>query len=89
MDESIQNELIKSIILEEREKLPRTLTPQQVSEILDWGRSKTYEELRRADGIPAKKVRGKLIINRDLFLIWFYTTTEENGSDITSNQPFN
>lgn len=79
MDEEMKKEMLKEMIRRERKRLPYTLTPKDIMEILPWGRSKVYEAIRQGV-IPARKVKGSLVINRDLFLIWLYST-EENEDE--------
>ena len=85
MNEEMREEMLKEMIRRERKRLPYTLTPKDIIEILPWGRSKVYEAIRQGV-IPARKVKGSLVINRDLFLIWLYSTDEndEFKDDISS-----
>ncbi|MFW6047420.1 MAG: helix-turn-helix domain-containing protein [Candidatus Woesearchaeota archaeon] len=71
----LNKSIIKELILNERNNLPSVLTPSDLIDLLPFGRSKIYEMIRTGE-IPAKKVGGSIIIQRDIFLIWLYDIEE-------------
>ena len=80
MGEEMKKELIREMIMKERKELPYTLTPNDLFDLLPFGKSKIYEMIRTGE-IPAKKVGGSIVIQRDLFLIWLYDTDDSEFSD--------
>ena len=80
--EELTKEALKECIMKTRDDLPMSLTTQDLMDILPFGSTKTYELLRTGE-IPSKKVHGKLVIPRDKFLAWFYTT--ETNDEIVIN----
>lgn len=51
------------------ESWPYILHPIQIQQIADMGKNKTLELLNSGE-LPAKRVRGRWLINRDSFLKW-------------------
>jgi len=76
--EEVTREVLKESIMETRDELPLALTPKDLQGLLPFGQSKIYELLRQRE-IPCKKVNGKIIIPREKFLVWFYTTESTGG----------
>ncbi len=51
------------------ESWPYVLNAQQVMEITKMGKNKVFDLLQSGE-LPAKRVRGRWLINRDAFLAW-------------------
>lgn len=66
---------LKKIIIEKQKELPFSLSTNDLNNLLPHGKTKIYEMLNKKI-IPSKKVGGKWIIPRDLFLYWYYTSYE-------------
>jgi excisionase family DNA binding protein len=60
-----------------QKELPFTLSINNLTELLPYGKTKIYELLNNGT-IPAKKVDGRWIIPRDKFLAWFYGDLDNN-----------
>ena len=62
-------EILLKLIEEERKNLPYTLGVKELLEILPHSKSKIYDMLK-SGYLPAKKLGGKWLIQRSLFLAW-------------------
>ena len=60
------------------EDLPLFLTPPQIAEILQIGRSSAYE-LVRSKGFPAVKIGRSVRVYREAFVRWMQENTREEA----------
>lgn len=60
------------------EDLPLFLTPPQIAEILQIGRSSAYE-LVRSKGFPAVKIGRSVRVYREAFIRWMQENTREEA----------
>lgn len=63
--------ILKQLIMDMRVELPFSLSPKDVVKLLPHGQTKVYQMLESGE-IPAKKLGGKWVISRDVFLSWYF-----------------
>jgi excisionase family DNA binding protein len=69
--QEMSEKVLKNLIENSRQELPFSLNPKHLKELLPHGETKIYQMLERGE-IPAKKIGGRWIIQRDQFLIWYH-----------------
>ena len=69
---NVISEAVKESFMNEVDKLPATLTHQDIMEDLQIGRDKAYELLRSKEGIPTKRLGHEFRVNKFDYLEWKY-----------------
>ena len=85
MCEEDKRDFIIDSINELKEELPLVLTVKDLKSLLPIGRNSLYSILK-INEIPNKKVKGKIIIPRDKFLVWLFEDKETREEVIDYEQ---